>query len=100
MTKEYDSTLCEVCENAVPSKTRGCEWSRNFEPVPGWEATQTVNNGIPSFKVIACPKHIPEDLKAREDAFKRRMFQYRIEELRKEYKKLPKKNATFQYRAP
>lgn len=100
MAKEYYSTLCEMCENAVPSKTRGCEWSRDLEPVPGWDAMPTINNGIRSFKVIACPKHIPEDIAAREEAFKLRVLQQRIEDLRSQYRHEPPKRNTFQYRAP
>lgn len=33
-------TLCWRCLNAVPNPATGagCEWSRNFQPVPGWDA--------------------------------------------------------------
>lgn len=32
--------LCWKCANAVPNPATGvgCEWSRKFQPVPGWEA--------------------------------------------------------------
>lgn len=55
-------TLCFECQNSVPSRTRGCEWSRNFQPVPGWNAEPTFkdNGKIPSYHVITCPKYIPD----------------------------------------
>lgn len=63
------STLCFDCVNAVPTPdgTRGCEWSRCFRPVPGWEAKrndvriQSGNTNPPvrmveSYRVRKCPK--------------------------------------------
>lgn len=51
--KKY--TLCWTCQNAY----NGCPWSRNFEPVPGWQATPTkIKMGesyIDSFQVHECP---------------------------------------------
>ena len=53
-------SLCWTCQRA----TGFCSWSRNFEPVPGWEAepTEITNTDgkdrveiISSFKVSACP---------------------------------------------
>lgn len=40
---EMTESLCWKCANAVPSRDgkRGCSWSRNFEPVPGWQARKT-----------------------------------------------------------
>lgn len=58
-------TLCWECRNA----TGGCAWSRDFKPVPGWNAEQTeINNNAlrydgrytPSFRVIACPEFVPD----------------------------------------
>lgn len=50
-------TLCWDCRNAC----RDCEWSKSFEPVPGWTAEETVisenNVKTKSYHVIACPKY-------------------------------------------
>ena len=55
-------TLCLECQNAVPSRTRGCEWSREFKPVPGWTAEPTIKDGgaYNSFHVHKCPKYTPD----------------------------------------
>lgn len=55
------ATLCWRCKNAVPSKTTGCSWSRNFKPVPNWivDAHElTLKNGdkIRSYCVLDCPE--------------------------------------------
>ena len=64
-----DSSICWDCRNSVPDKAgpKGCPWSRNFEPVEGWKATETVlklkygDNGhyrkgeIGSYIVHECP---------------------------------------------
>lgn len=36
-------SLCQFCENSVPSiyKEQGCSWSRFLQPVEGWKATPT-----------------------------------------------------------
>lgn len=66
-TKE---SLCWTCVRA----TGTCSWSRNFEPVPGWEAEKTeVKNPygkdrfemIASYDVKACPLYI-KDIKRKE----------------------------------
>ena len=58
-------TLCWACANAVPNRegTRGCSWSRRFEPVEGWRATETrLYDGsrreetIVSYHVRSCPE--------------------------------------------
>lgn len=71
---EHLSTLCWCCANATND---GCEWSADFEPVPGWEAIPTKINSkvliqlpngqlknkdrlVDSFKVIKCPKFIED----------------------------------------
>ena len=61
-------TICINCINSVPNpeKGTGCNWSRWFMPVDGWEAEETliVNRPlcdeeeectIPSYRVISCP---------------------------------------------
>nr|DAF81468.1 MAG TPA: hypothetical protein [Caudoviricetes sp.] len=57
--------LCWDCANACG----GCEWSRSFQPVPGWTAAparRIQNYGETGFKVIdtyritACPKFTKE----------------------------------------
>ena len=51
------STICWNCSKAC----RGCSWSRNFQPVDGWQATPTKvyqANGktLDSFIVHNCPQ--------------------------------------------
>lgn len=60
-------SLCWKCKNAV----KGCCWSKNFIPVPGWLAIPTKIkqyavglNGyktIDSFRVVKCPKFEPDE---------------------------------------
>lgn len=58
-TKKEAETICWKCKNACNS---GCEWSRAFKPVPGWdvEAVEFIDNYklVTSFRVISCPKFI------------------------------------------
>ena len=53
-------TLCWSCQRAV----KECPWSANFEPVPGWEAEETVVASsycpTPSYHVIKCPLYEPD----------------------------------------
>lgn len=55
--------LCWSCRNAVPSEVtgRGCEWSRDLRPVPGWEA-EAVNKGAMglTWSIKKCPKYVAE----------------------------------------
>lgn len=55
--------LCWSCLHAVPSEItgRGCEWSRDLRPVPGWEA-EMVNKGSMSltWSIRRCPKYVAE----------------------------------------
>lgn len=48
--------LCWDCKKACG----GCSWSKNFEPVPGWQAEKRVlyNAKIPvvSYHITACPE--------------------------------------------
>ena len=62
-------TICWKCQNAVPDKHgRGCNWSRNLEPVDGWKALETsvirydggVRREIMSALVVECPEFIPD----------------------------------------
>lgn len=54
-TKYAANSLCWKCKNA----TGFCSWSREFEPVQGWEAVKTIiknQNGIlESYEVKKCP---------------------------------------------
>lgn len=64
------SSLCWDCRNAVPDSKRGCgcNWSRSFEPVPGWEAAERVSvrieggceRAVRSALVIKCPQFKPD----------------------------------------
>lgn len=47
-------TLCWKCQNAVPTDTYGCNWSRNLKPVTGWIADKDKN----SVCVVHCPEFI------------------------------------------
>lgn len=51
---------CWTCKNCYG----GCEWSRDFQPVPGWIAEKTVINNdgetLESYKIIKCPKYTKE----------------------------------------
>ncbi len=44
-------SLCWKCSRA----TGFCPWSREFEPVQGWDAVQTTVDGIESYEVKSCP---------------------------------------------
>lgn len=53
-------SLCWHCKNAVPNYSgRGCNWSRFFKPVPGWDAPanfhQSHDRMTTGYKVNACP---------------------------------------------
>jgi len=59
----HSNSLCWDCQNAV----LGCEWSREFEPVPGWTAKprRMIDNArgtvTMSYNVIKCPKFIKDE---------------------------------------
>ena len=61
------ANICFGCKNAVPDDCgHGCEWSRKFEPVPGWTATPTLLRSggcepTESWHIEACPKFDPDD---------------------------------------
>ena len=62
-TKKRRETLCWTCKNAVG----GCSWSKNFEPVKGWEAIPTkvrgnleIDEWLDSYMVISCPKYLED----------------------------------------
>lgn len=51
-------TKCWTCKNACG----GCSWSRDFQPVPGWNAVPTFHpsnvGNENSFHVISCPEYV------------------------------------------
>lgn len=64
------NSLCWKCQHAVPNKegTRGCSWSRKFEPVKGWKAVQGSRNYYPgtkikttSYTVLECPEFLCDE---------------------------------------
>lgn len=67
--KSKTSTLCWKCKRALDNS---CEWCRDYQPVPGWEATPTLVNGtmknrrkpVSSYCVHSCPKFINDSKKA------------------------------------
>lgn len=62
--KSGAGSLCWQCKHAVPNprKGNGCEWSIDFRPVPGWEATKKeyrvpgYSEPIVSYFVRSCPE--------------------------------------------
>ena len=64
--KSDRQSLCWQCKHAVPNprKGNGCEWSIDFRPVRGWEATKKeyrvpkCNELMISYNVHACPKFV------------------------------------------
>lgn len=58
----HRANICFDCKHAVPdNRGHGCEWSRKFEPVPGWTATPTVLRAgscesVRTWQISACPK--------------------------------------------
>ena len=58
LKKMESEQLCWRCQNAYG----GCSWSKEFQPVEGWEAEPTIINGdgveIPSFDIKKCPMFI------------------------------------------
>lgn len=70
-TERRLATLCWYCANAVPCAKTGCNWSRNFEPVDGWDAEVTdvyhrnelgegsIAHGKHAYLVKDCPEYIP-----------------------------------------
>lgn len=52
----YKATLCWDCLNAVPSTEHGCEWSKGYKPVEGWEAVADKSFEGSGYTVISCPK--------------------------------------------
>ena len=70
-------TLCLYCENAVPNPRtgKGCPWSIDFEPVPGWDAIPVVvaahnkKADCNSFCVISCPRFSAEPTRHSSDPY-------------------------------
>lgn len=63
----YNQSICWLCANAVPSETTGCNWSREFKPVEGWEAELSTNKwandfwisqGHDVYHVYKCPEFV------------------------------------------
>jgi len=58
-------TSCWCCQNAVPSATRGCSWSRSLTPVKGWKAKLTSHlydgKEKTSYAVRWCPEFIRDE---------------------------------------
>lgn len=63
MSASNPQQLCWSCQNAVPSLDgrRGCEWSMDLRPVPGWTAEMVTKTSFGStWRITACPKYMPE----------------------------------------
>lgn len=59
-------TLCWFCQRSATTKEQRCSWSDGFEPVSGWDATQTdlhyySQKECKSFCVYKCPLFLFED---------------------------------------
>lgn len=53
------NSLCWSCKNAVPNHLKGigCEWSREYKPVPGWKAEMRERTNLKgSYFVFKCPR--------------------------------------------
>ena len=48
--KQIDQ-LCWHCAKA----TGGCSWSKNFTPVPGWDAKKVVKGYVDTYDIRDCP---------------------------------------------
>lgn len=55
------ATICWACANAVPDGKRGCPWSKDLEPVPGWVAKKKTGREFDTWKVIECPLFVADD---------------------------------------
>ena len=54
-------SICWKCENAVPTKTRGCSWSRDGVYVKGWTLHKfKFDSNKGRVRVIDCPLYIPQ----------------------------------------
>lgn len=66
----YTSQLCWNCRKASGGPN-GCNWSKRFKPVEGWEAIPTVvknslgdgKKDMASYQIISCPEYDPEKKK-------------------------------------
>jgi len=65
--KASPQTICPNCKHCCPNPIKGigCEWSVNFQPVPGWNAIRkdiapnhVGGRYISSYIVVSCPKFI------------------------------------------
>jgi len=71
----YIETLCWSCSNAYGG---GCPWFKNYTPVDGWTADETVVNesdidiAASSFRVRECPLHCKGRIKARDSEYNKR----------------------------
>ena len=60
------NTLCWDCANAVPDLEgkRGCNWSRNRQPVEGWDAIPQLHSTRTycycSYEVVKCPQFVSD----------------------------------------
>lgn len=79
-------SICWDCKNSVPNEKYGCSWSRNFEPVKGWNAIETsmvINDysknvktkTIKSYCVCSCPKFIKDKRTGKNVCAKKRTCQ-------------------------
>lgn len=57
----YKATLCWDCEK---SYKKTCAWSKNFQPVEGWNAIETHNKEMDSYVVLSCPEFMRDSYKA------------------------------------
>ena len=59
-----DSGRRQLCWDCAKATNSGCNWSRNFTPVEGWDAeatticTQCKINSIPSYYIRGCPEFV------------------------------------------
>lgn len=79
-----NQSICWYCANAVPCKTTGCSWSRDFIPVDGWDAQCTddyharalVQDAQGNPRHVYCVKDCPEFLPST-DEFQKAQMRYK-----------------------
>lgn len=59
--RKEEETLCWICQNAVPNRAgRGCNWSKQLKPVPGWRTRELGAEAADGYFVEECPLFLPE----------------------------------------
>ena len=57
---EYRAQLCWMCRKAVATSECHCSWSKDLEPVSGWDAKKQATHGKPKYYITKCPEFVPD----------------------------------------